>query len=99
MISDNVWLMSAANATGIEMDDYVRFYEHGCFRQEMRNCKKMYGVNPNKDLPFLGIKHDALDDARHQVRALVTYWEMQEADSNNNDWDVVWNEALYGKDE
>lgn len=99
MISDNVWLLSASNAIGLDMSEYIKHYEHACYRQEMRNCKKIYGINPHKEIPFIGVEHDAMDDTRHQVRALVTYWNMQAADSIGDDWEMIWNEALYGKDE
>lgn len=67
----------------------------------VKRCEtaKIYGINPHKEIPFIGVEHDAMDDTRHQVRALVTYWNMQAADSIGDDWEMIWNEALYGKDE
>lgn len=44
-----------------------KFWNHRCYRT-MKSC---YGI----DRKFEGVKHDALDDAKHQANCLIEYWK------------------------
>lgn len=36
---------------------------------------KQLGFDPKRDMPFDGVAHNALDDARHQVKYLSAIWQ------------------------
>lgn len=48
-----------------------KFWSHRCYRT-MKSC---FGI----DKKFVGTKHDALDDAKHQANCLIEYWKTNPA--------------------
>jgi inhibitor of KinA sporulation pathway (predicted exonuclease) len=37
--------------------------------------RQLRGANPKKDLPFEGVQHNALDDAKHQAKYVSAIWQ------------------------
>lgn len=80
MISDNVWLMSACEAVGINLQEHLLHTEHFCYRQEMKRALRQYGWNPHWEIPFKGTKHNSVDDCRHQIRCLEALEKLDDSD-------------------
>lgn len=66
--SDNVWLRSAFKASNIDCPE-VSFRNDMCYRT-LKTLAKRTGWNEEVD--FIGNEHDGLDDAKYQVKALVS---------------------------
>lgn len=68
--NDNVWMMSAYKACGMNFDEVVLYNEHACYRQKIRDAKSNYGIWIPEEIDFDGVKHYGLDDCKHQIRCL-----------------------------
>lgn len=66
--SDNVWLRSAFKASCIDCPE-ISFRNDMCYRT-LKTLAKRTGWNEGVD--FVGNEHDGLDDAKYQVKALVS---------------------------
>lgn len=46
--------------------------------RDVRTCVelgRLVGVDPKKDMPFKGVKHNALDDSKHQAKYVSYIWQ------------------------
>ena len=63
--ADNVWLLSAFKAAGLE--DPVFYYEDLDFRTLHYLAKKKAGFSVKDTVEFIGIPHNAIDDCKYQI--------------------------------
>lgn len=66
---DNVWIASAYKANGLRKP-WKNICDM-CVKTLVRNYSELVGRNFAREEVFQGTKHDAIDDARHQIRYLV----------------------------
>jgi hypothetical protein len=65
VLSDIKWLESAYLAVGIEPAWSYR--EPTCVRSLIGYGQRFFDINPKETIPFIGIKHYAIDDCKHQI--------------------------------
>jgi len=70
ILADNLWLYSACEAVGIDFSSNVSHWEHSDFRTLMETCEAVTGVNPKKELDFVGVQHNPVDDCIHQIKCV-----------------------------
>ena len=63
------WVASNYYATNRPMP--IPFWDSLDIRTPVEWCSVMHGFNPKKDMPFEGIRHDAISDCLHQIKYLV----------------------------
>lgn len=71
--ADNVWLLSAYKAAG--MEDPINYNSDLDYRTLHYLSKKKSGINFKSSVEFEGIPHNALDDCKHQIKCAVKMWE------------------------
>lgn len=71
--ADNVWLLSAFKAAGLE--DPVAYNEDLDFRTLHYLAKKKLGYNVKDAVEFEGIPHNAIDDCKYQIKCAKKMYE------------------------
>ena len=66
VLADGKWSESAYLATGVPMP--WKYFQHEDVRTLVSIGKRVYGIDPKKTMPFTGIKHNAIDDCKHQIK-------------------------------
>ncbi|WP_448215285.1 3'-5' exonuclease [Endozoicomonas sp. 2B-B] len=75
---DNVILENALMAC--DMTTPWEFWNHRDVRTIVELGRTILGIDPKRDFPFEGVKHDALSDAIHQAKYVSAIWgELQGA--------------------
>lgn len=69
MLSDNMWMTSIYKKLGMKVP--WAFWEDQDVRTLVSLGRRKYGIDPKKDIPFKGDKHNALDDCKHQIKYCV----------------------------
>ena len=69
---DNVIIKNAADKCNVPVG--WKFWND---RDVRTNCEvgKVIGIDPKRDIPFEGVAHDALDDAKHQAKYVSVIWQ------------------------
>lgn len=70
---DNVILRSAYSALDIE--EPWKFWNDRDVRTMVELGRDLLGFDPKKDMPFEGVPHSALDDAKHQARYVSAIYQ------------------------
>lgn len=69
---DNVIIKNAASNCNIPVN--WKFWNDRDVRTIVE-LGKVIGIDPKRDIPFEGVAHDALDDAKHQAKYLSIIWQ------------------------
>ncbi|WP_395000072.1 3'-5' exoribonuclease domain-containing protein, partial [Acinetobacter sp.] len=67
-LADIRWINNALDYFGIERP--WKYYKEFCFRTLLKSVPKF-------DMPFVGMPHNALDDAIHQAKQFIEIKKMQ----------------------
>ena len=70
---DNVILENAFSACG--MSAPWEFWNHRDVRTVVDMGRAIVGIDPKRDFPFEGTKHEALADALHQAKYVTAIWQ------------------------
>lgn len=65
-LADIQWLESAYRAVGLEIPWSYR--EPYCHRTLLKTVERIYGYDIKDEVQFVGIKHNAIDDCKHQLK-------------------------------
>ena len=71
IMADNVWLESAYEKTGIA--NPIRYWQHNDVRTVVDMAWMFRLPNYKKLEEFEGVKHNPMDDCKHQIKYLVKY--------------------------
>lgn len=66
---DNAWLMDSYYACRLNVP--YPFWDMNDVRSIVDLGKRFFNHDPKKTMPFVGKKHDAIDDCKHQIKYLV----------------------------
>lgn len=66
MLADNLWIKSAYAAANKEVP--WMYWQDQDVRTIVSIGKRLLNFDPKKDIPFVGEKHNAIDDCKHQIR-------------------------------
>lgn len=72
--SDNIWIQEAYRACGMlkKKEKAWKFHDDRCARTVITEWEDKWGsYDWMKRVPFVGTKHNAVDDCKHQVKVLV----------------------------
>lgn len=79
---DNVILGNAFKA--LKLHQPWPFYGDRDVRTIVDLGKQLRAINPKKDIPFIGVAHNALDDAKHQARYVSAIYGALKTTNTNN---------------
>lgn len=68
---DNAILADVYKNTLRHSDPPWKHWNNACIRTLLREHEHKTGVNLKKSIPFEGLKHSALDDAKHQAKLVI----------------------------
>lgn len=71
-LADNKWLESAFDLAGIEKP--FKYWEHSDVRTLVDLGWRITGRDLKKETEFIGEKHNAIDDCKHQIRYCSAIW-------------------------
>lgn len=66
LLADNKWLESAYEACKIP--NPWKYHEHSDVRTLVDIGLRVFNIDPKKEIPFTGEKHNAIDDCKHQIK-------------------------------
>ncbi len=69
---DNVIIKNAAAECSVDVS--WKFWNDRDVRTIVE-LGKVIGIDPKRDIPFEGVAHDALDDAKHQAKYVSIIWQ------------------------
>lgn len=71
-MADNRWLESAYEAC--KMESPINFWEHSDLRTMVDYGWRKQKTDYKQSQEFEGVKHNAIDDCKHQIKYLVNIW-------------------------
>lgn len=73
LMSDNRWLLSAFEKCGIQ--DPIKHWQHSDVRTLVDLGENILGKDWKAETSFVGEKHNAIDDCRHQIEYVCKIYE------------------------
>lgn len=83
IMSDNVWLESLSERLGKKSP--IKFYEHRDVRTIVDLCRMITGKDPKNEIEFIGTKHDAIDDCKHQIKYVSECYRLLKGDKTKDE--------------
>jgi hypothetical protein len=71
--ADCVWLRSAYNACNLKVP--WSYWDDACVRTMVDLGVRALNMNPKKEMPFFGNKHNAIDDCNHQIKYVCAIYK------------------------
>lgn len=70
--ADCVWVRSAYEGTKITAP--WPYWDDACVRTYVDIGRRVFGFDPKKEIPFVGDKHDAIADCKHQIKYVTAIY-------------------------
>lgn len=70
--ADCVWVRSAYEACGLKAP--WMFFDDACVRTYVDIGRRVFSFDPKKEIPFVGDKHDAIADCKHQIKYVTAIY-------------------------